>query len=400
MNLSLGEGEPFSREGTPNAGLVRRHSDDDAADSCLAARDRKTRTSVCENMFSKNAAGLNVLSSDFGICDSPIDRQLGCDMRERSMSSDATKLSRQDQAANWFAAERAGVMLVEQRAEFEAWKADPRNMAALDAMRELWDDLAVLKGRDPTPAKRPMSRFLPVAAAMVVLAIGGIAAATVLLSPADTPIVTAEGQQKTQSMPDGSVIAVNVASAVSYNFTDTERRVTLSDGEAAFFVKPDPDKPFVVRVGDLEVRAVGTSFNVRQRDGVLQVSVSEGQVQLCRVTGAGESVIANLSAGQLLQIPASMPAAAVTPAPASIPPSQVSEWRMRVVTYEDATVREVIEDFNRYFERKLVVSRPELLDRRVTVRLQVENREGAIETLAALLDAKVSRSEREDALTY
>lgn len=315
------------------------------------------------------------------------------------MSSDATKLSRQDQAANWFAAERAGVMLVEQRAEFEAWKADPRNMAALDAMRELWDDLAVLKGKDPAPAKRPLSRFLPVAAAVVVLAVGGLAVISLMPARTDTPIVTAEGQQKTQSMPDGSLIAVNVASAISYTFTDTERRVTLSEGEAAFFVKPDPDKPFVVRVGDLEVRAVGTSFNVRQRDGILQVSVSEGEVQLCRMTGSVESVIATLSAGQLLEIPASMPAAAVAPAPAEIPTSQVSEWRMRVVTYEDATVREVIEDFNRYFERKLVVSQPALLERRVTVRLQVEDRERAIGTLAALLDGKIASAKEEDRLT-
>ncbi|MBK8839870.1 MAG: FecR domain-containing protein [Hyphomonadaceae bacterium] len=231
------------------------------------------------------------------------------------MSSDATKLSRQDQAARWFAAERAGVMLVEQRAEFEAWKADPRNLQALNAMRELWDDLAVLKGREPAPSKRPLSRFLPFAAAAVVLVIGVFASANLLFAPADTPIVTAEGQQKSQSMPDGSVIAVNVASTVSYKFTETERRVTLLDGEAAFSVKPDPDKPFVVRVGDLEVRAVGTSFNVRQRDGVLQVAVSEGQVQLCRVTAAGDTVIADLSAGQLLEIPASMGAAATAPPP-------------------------------------------------------------------------------------
>jgi len=315
------------------------------------------------------------------------------------MSSDATKLSRQDQAARWFAAERAGVMLVEQRAEFEAWKADPRNLQALNAMRELWDDLAVLKGREPAPSKRPLSRFLPFAAAAVVLVIGVFASANLLFAPADTPIVTAEGQQKSQSMPDGSVIAVNVASTVSYKFTETERRVTLLDGEAAFSVKPDPDKPFVVRVGDLEVRAVGTSFNVRQRDGVLQVAVSEGQVQLCRVTAAGDTVIADLSAGQLLEIPASMGAAATAPPPASIPPSQVSEWRMRVVTYEDATVQEVVEDFNRYFDRKLRMAQPSLLERRVTVRLQVENRERAIEILAALLDGKIASTKEEDLLT-
>jgi transmembrane sensor len=315
------------------------------------------------------------------------------------MSSDATKPSRQDQAANWFAAERAGVMLVEQRAEFEAWKADPRNMAALEAMRELWDDLGVLKGSEPAPRKAPRSRFLLPAAAAILLLVGSFAAASLLSGPADMPIVTAEGQQKTQSMPDGSVIAVNVASSVSYKFTETQRLVTLSDGEAAFFVKPDRDKPFVVRVGDLEVRAMGTSFNVRRRHGVLQIAVSEGQIQVRRARGAGELVVADLSAGQLLELPASMPNAATSPAPVSIPPSQVSEWRMRVVTYEDASIREVVEDFNRYFDRKLLVAEPGLLDRRVTVRLQVEDRERAMETLAALLGVKISKASKGDYLT-
>lgn len=316
------------------------------------------------------------------------------------MASDPKKPSRQDQAAAWFAAERAGVMLVEQRAAFEAWKSDPRNQAALDAMRELWDDLAILKGSGPEPKRAIKRRKLPAAAAVAVavLLVAGITS-TSLLAGRETAIRTVAGQQTIQSMPDGSVIAVNVVSNLTYTITDRERRVTIEDGEASFSVKPDSTKPFVVRAGEFEIRAVGTAFNVRQRDGQLQVAVREGKVEICRSGAEGaDIVLANLVAGQFLEIPATLPATAVIPAPVSVPTEQVSEWRMRIVTYENATVREVVEDFNRYFERKLLVREGDLLERRVTIRLQVEDRERAIETLAALLDAQVIANSGQDVL--
>ncbi|RYG29651.1 MAG: DUF4880 domain-containing protein, partial [Burkholderiales bacterium] len=171
-----------------------------------------------------------------------------------TMPSDAGKTSRQDQAAAWFAAERAGMMLVEQRAEFDAWLADPRNKAALDAMKDLWQGLSVLKGNEPAPTKaqKPKSRA-PIVAAVAAVLLCGIAMTALLTQSGPHAIVTADGQQRTETMPDGSVLAVNVASNVSYRFTDTQRLVTLENGEAAFSVKPDPAKPFVVRVGDFEV---------------------------------------------------------------------------------------------------------------------------------------------------
>lgn len=318
------------------------------------------------------------------------------------MSSEENKPSRQDQAAAWFAAERAGAMLVEQRSEFDAWRSDPRNQAALDVMYELWDDLAVLKGAKtakaapPAPAKR---RYLAPALVAASLIVATIVATGWLLTPPGTTLQTAAGEQKTQSMPDGSLIAVNVASAVSYTVRDNERAVTLSDGEAAFFVTPDAKKPFVVRAGDFEVRAIGTTFNVRQRDGQIQVSVSEGKVEICRAGGHGaEAVLATLTAGQKLNFSAGFSEASFKAAPLSIPPDQVSEWRMRIVTYENAPVREVIEDFNRYFDRKLIAEDAEILSRQVTIRLRVDDRERALETLASLLDVRITRSEKGDLL--
>jgi transmembrane sensor len=226
-----------------------------------------------------------------------------------------------------------------------------------------------------------------------------IIAASWLLRPPETTLQTAAGEQKTQSMPDGSLIAVNVASAVSYTVRDNERAVTLSKGEAAFFVTPDAKKPFVVRAGDYEVRAVGTTFNVRQRDGHIQVSVSEGKVEVCRATGQGaDAVLATLTAGQKLDFAAEFSEASFKAAPLPIPPDQVSEWRMRIVTYENAPVRDLIEDFNRYFDKKLMAEDDEILSRQVTIRLRVDDRERALETLASLLDVRIERTERGELL--
>jgi transmembrane sensor len=311
------------------------------------------------------------------------------------MSEEEAKLGRQDQAAAWFAAERAGLMLAEERAAFDAWRADSRNEAALTAMRELWDDLAVLKSKTkPAPAPTKRRIVLPIAAALLLIVLGGAFAARMIRFD-NTGIETIAGQQKTQSTPDGSVIAVNVASNVTYRITAAHRLVKLKDGEAAFMVKPDPARPFVVRVGDYEVRAVGTAFNVKQRNGAIQVAVSEGTVQICRLGKDGASIeLTSLGAGQLLRFPAEYSEASFSAAPRAVAPDQVAEWRMRIVTYEDAPIRDVVEDFNRYFSKKLLVQQPELLDRRVTVRLKVDDREQAIETLAGLLDAHVVRTER------
>jgi transmembrane sensor len=313
-------------------------------------------------------------------------------LRDSALSE--RKATRQDEAAAWFAAQRAGVMLVEQREAFNVWLSDPRNQAAYDAMQELWEDLAVLKGERPAPRRAVPWRAMA-ASVVGLIALGGAGMGWMAVSGEPT-VETAIGQQRTQSLPDGSLLAVNVASSVSYRFNDTSRIVKVANGEAAFAVKADAGRPFIVRAGDYEIRAIGTAFNVRERGGEIEVAVSEGEVAICSSTG---TVLSTLAAGQLLRFPAESSGVdfdALTPQ--VIAPAQVSEWRMRVVTYENATVRDVIADFNRYFSQKLQVEGEALLDRRVTVRLQVEQREAAVQLLAALLEVEISRTAQGEAL--
>ena len=64
-------------------------------------------------------------------------------------------------------------------------------------------------------------------------------------------------------LPDGTHVVLNSQSTLLYpeEFTGSTRSVFLM-GEAYFKVKPDKDKPFIVKANDFQVTALGTEFNV------------------------------------------------------------------------------------------------------------------------------------------
>ena len=90
-----------------------------------------------------------------------------------------------------------------------------------------------------------------------------------------------KGDKATIELPDGTNVVLNSASQLSYlnNFGENVRRVQLN-GEAYFKVAHDEKHPFVVQIGDLEVKVLGTSFNVSAYEDSRDVTVVllEGKV--------------------------------------------------------------------------------------------------------------------------
>ena len=90
-----------------------------------------------------------------------------------------------------------------------------------------------------------------------------------------------KGDKATIELPDGTNVVLNSASQLSYlnNFGENGRRVQLN-GEAYFKVAHDGKRAFIVQVGDLEVKVLGTSFNVSAYEDAKDVTVVllEGKV--------------------------------------------------------------------------------------------------------------------------
>ena len=85
-------------------------------------------------------------------------------------------------------------------------------------------------------------------------------------------------------LSDGTRIHLNAGSSIKYpvKFTNSTKRQVFLSGEAFFEVTKDASHPFVVRVNDLNVRVLGTKFNVSsypEEDDVNTVLI-EGSVAL------------------------------------------------------------------------------------------------------------------------
>lgn len=80
-------------------------------------------------------------------------------------------------------------------------------------------------------------------------------------------ISTQNGSKSKVEMPDGTQIWLNGGSKITYDneFGIKTRTVTLT-GEAFFDVKHDAKHPFIIRTKNLELKVLGTAFNIRDYD--------------------------------------------------------------------------------------------------------------------------------------
>lgn len=91
---------------------------------------------------------------------------------------------------------------------------------------------------------------------------------------------------------DGSHVWLNAGSSITYPiaFISNERKVTIT-GEAYFEVANDKTKPFFVSKGDMQVRVLGTHFNVNAYDdeAAIKVTLLEGSVKV--IKGSSSSML-------------------------------------------------------------------------------------------------------------
>jgi ferric-dicitrate binding protein FerR (iron transport regulator) len=96
-------------------------------------------------------------------------------------------------------------------------------------------------------------------------------------------VCTSYGEKKQLLLPDGTQLILNSCSYVRYlkQFADNERRIEL-EGEGYFKVAHNEAKPFIINTNRFDVRALGTSFNIKSyiTDEIVAVSVESGKVQV------------------------------------------------------------------------------------------------------------------------
>ncbi|MDB6095568.1 MAG: anti-FecI sigma factor, FecR [Verrucomicrobia bacterium] len=307
------------------------------------------------------------------------------------MSSDPQALDEPSDAevtaGIWVARCEQGLSAKQER-EFQAWLAeDPSHSTYFDQLSETYRrfdqvestpaDAAATSGpgRDPygfngkgKASRRSFWWALPLAAAAAIT-LGYVnwwrpmhfteAAATEI------------GHLRTMKLPDGSFIQLNTDTVVKVAYSPSERRIKLDQGEAHFTVAKNPDRPFIVEANGVAVRAVGTAFNIRLRQGsAVEVLVTEGKVQVNDLAQGGSLLpksptleVPVLSAGERVTVTAHVVPENTAPAVVAVPKDEVTRelaWESKQLRFQLAPLSEIVAEFNRYNRHKLVIDDPVL----------------------------------------
>jgi transmembrane sensor len=281
-------------------------------------------------------------------------------------SRDKTAHAIKKEAALWVARVDGG-LTPEEEAELNTWlAADTRHAGAYARALGYWvhiDRLAALLAPAKQPVRqrssvRPVGRRELIAAGVATVA--GVS--WWLLRPNRQHPVTAPalsygtsvGEIKRVALNDGSVLVLNTASSVEVLFDKHQRDVRLLDGEVVFQVAHDRARPFIVEVRNAVARAVGTAFVVRIDSDRVDLTVTEGVVDVGHsrvdlINGQGASVSANQQAifygASELQIH-------------SIDPAEVKRelaWRDGMVAFDGQSLQVAVSEINRYNQKKIIV---------------------------------------------
>lgn len=176
------------------------------------------------------------------------------------------------------------------------------------------------------------------------------------------------GEQRSVTLADGSVIDLNAKSRIRVLYSASDRIVRLEEGQALFHVARDSARPFIVYSDRTAVRAVGTAFDVYRKASGTVVTVVEGRVALLTVPArtsmmppTAPAPEETASSGLYLQAGEQL-----TVTPKAIHRTNnpdvmaATAWTQHRMIFNSAPLRDVVEEFNRHNERRLVIVSPEL----------------------------------------
>ena len=160
-------------------------------------------------------------------------------------------------------------------------------------------------------------------------------------------LVVPLGKSSSITFTDGTKIWVNAGTRVVYPaaFAQRQREIYV-EGEAYLEVAPDKTRPFIVKTDGMQVRVLGTKFNVNAYtdDVVKEVALVSGKVEV--LTDKKEGVL--LKPNQLLsynndQIKVK-----------NVDATQYTLWKDGLYQYYHEYLNKVFKSLSRYYGREII----------------------------------------------
>ncbi len=293
----------------------------------------------------------------------------------------------EEQASEWVAWLDSGSQDEARTRKLHEWlRQEPRHRKVLVEMAELMDRLSVLSKvselfplEEQAFADQNHGRHFG-SGSYLRLATAGAAGAVILgvvlwsgsfskWRSADDQFSTGTGDVRAVELADGSRVTLNTRSHIDVRFDPRQRKVLLGQGEALFEVARDRTRPFLVEAGGNLIRAVGTAFNVQVAKAGIEVTVTEGVVEIATHSPEGgfgdssskgtDAALASppqatrVVAGQVARIERSI--RDLRPIDSASVDAKLA-WKRGELIFTGEPLQQVIAEVGRYTDRAIVIT--------------------------------------------
>lgn len=187
-------------------------------------------------------------------------------------------------------------------------------------------------------------------------------------------VATKPGSKSKISLPDGSQVWLNADSKITYyeDYGISVRAVELT-GEAYFDVVKDKNRPFIIHTKSIEVKVLGTAFNVRSypNEKTSVTSLIRGSVEITVNDNPGKKII--LRPNEKLVVQNDQRRAADTQQDASVKDGPLlllsqlhfvngdsssveTYWTKNKLAFEGETLENVAKKIERWYDVKVIIT--------------------------------------------
>lgn len=304
-----------------------------------------------------------------------------------SLAQNVITDSATDQALDWLI--ELDINDKEQQVRFQAWlAADPAHRAAFDNVQAVWHSQPVAQAAAAlhtapiiAPARWRWLRTHKVGLATAALLVLGVLSVSNLPLRLEADHLTAAGERQRLQLDDGSKVLLNTNSALSSDVSQKQRVARLLQGEAFFEVPITQGLPLEVQAGPVRMRGGSSAFAVRYLDGVAQIQVERGAVNVRAVQGNAQ---VNLGAGDSIRVGPD----GFSPR-AKLDQDKDLAWVQGRLIFDNCPLSEVLAEVRRYYPGWIVNTNANLDKVAVTGNYRLDNPLDVVRSLAHITSASL-----------
>jgi ferric-dicitrate binding protein FerR (iron transport regulator) len=295
----------------------------------------------------------------------------------------------------------------DENATVEFWlKADEKNLNYYNGFKKIWEDSLLIAAENKTidedaawkrlqnriqdkdvqvlTPKKSSVYWLRIAASILLISTLGWLGYSYFENKSNSLIqIYASNSTLNDTLPDGTTVTLNKNSFLSYvsKFKGKTRPVTLK-GEAFFNVSPDKTKPFIITINDVTVQVVGTSFNVKNKNGKTTVDVETGIVKVSKNKDQVE-----LRHGEKVIIADHKPELIKSTSKGRL----YNYYRNKELVCDETPLQDLVEALNEIYDVNIIIKNPSLKEKPLTTVFKDQSLDQVLEIIQETFRIEIER---------